>query len=102
MICYYTCLLALVLWLAGSFSSSVSCWILVRELCTLSIVSAIIFYNSQEKHLVSKLCGPLRTRYLDRNGGYTRLLRIPNRRGDNAPMAVIELVDNQLPPLIRQ
>lgn len=36
---------------------------------------------------------------MTRNGGYTRLLRIPNRQGDNAPMAVIELVDNPLPSL---
>jgi large subunit ribosomal protein L17 len=32
-------------------------------------------------------------RYADRNGGYTRVLRTFNRRGDNAPMAYIELVD---------
>lgn len=36
---------------------------------------------------------------MNRNGGYTRMLRIPNRKGDNAKMAVVELVDNQLPPL---
>lgn len=32
-------------------------------------------------------------RYADRNGGYTRVLHIGNRRGDNAPMSQIELVD---------
>ena len=50
---------------------------------------------SQEHSLVPKLFGPLRERYLSRPGGYTRLLRIPNRQGDNAKMAVIELVDNE-------
>ena len=32
-------------------------------------------------------------RYADRNGGYTRVLKAGYRYGDNAPMAVIELVD---------
>ena len=41
-----------------------------------------------------KLFGELRQRYGNRAGGYTRLLHIPNRVGDNAKMAVIELVDN--------
>lgn len=53
-----------------------------------------IFYFPQEHSLVPKLFGDLRQRYESRPGGYTRLLRIPNRAGDNAKMAVIELVDN--------
>lgn len=48
----------------------------------------------KEHSLVPKLFGILRERYAIRSGGYTRLLRIPNRVGDNAKMAVIELVDN--------
>jgi large subunit ribosomal protein L17 len=43
--------------------------------------------------LVRKLFGTLAERYRDRNGGYTRVLRAGFRYGDNAPMAVIELVD---------
>ncbi|MGF1641074.1 MAG: 50S ribosomal protein L17 [Rhodospirillales bacterium] len=43
--------------------------------------------------LLRKLFGPLAERYRDRPGGYTRVLRAGFRRGDNAPMAVIELVD---------
>ncbi|XP_064397584.1 large ribosomal subunit protein bL17-like [Halichondria panicea] len=49
--------------------------------------------------LVAKLFGPLRDRYMSRPGGYTRVLKAPNRKGDNAPMAVVELVGNRFPPL---
>ncbi|MGI9401540.1 MAG: 50S ribosomal protein L17 [Rhizobiaceae bacterium] len=42
---------------------------------------------------VRKLFDVLGPRYADRNGGYTRVLKAGFRYGDNAPMAVIELVD---------
>ena len=43
--------------------------------------------------VVSKLFDSLASRYQERNGGYTRVLRAGFRYGDSAPMAVIELVD---------
>jgi large subunit ribosomal protein L17 len=46
-----------------------------------------------DEMLVRKLFGPLAERYKDRSGGYTRVLKAGFRYGDNAPMAVIELVD---------
>ena len=49
----------------------------------------------REPSLVDKLFGTLKQRYADRPGGYTRVLRAPNRKGDNAPMAVVELVENR-------
>lgn len=43
--------------------------------------------------VVRKLFGPLAERYKQRLGGYTRVLKAGFRHGDNAPIAVIELVD---------
>ena len=45
---------------------------------------------------VKKLFDVLGPRYKDRNGGYTRVLKAGFRYGDNAPMAVIELVDRDV------
>ncbi len=47
----------------------------------------------RNKEAVSKLFSVLGERYKDRNGGYTRVLKAGFRPGDNAPLAVIELVD---------
>lgn len=43
---------------------------------------------------VQRLFGELGARYKDRNGGYTRIIKLGRRVGDNAEMAVIELVDS--------
>ncbi|MEO8892793.1 MAG: 50S ribosomal protein L17 [Coleofasciculaceae cyanobacterium] len=45
-----------------------------------------------DKQLVHALFEGAKERYGDRNGGYTRVLRTMPRRGDNAEMAIIELV----------
>lgn len=47
----------------------------------------------RNKDQVSKLFATLGPRYQERNGGYTRVLKAGFRHGDNAPLAVIELVD---------
>ena len=47
----------------------------------------------QDQKISKKLFDVLADRYKDRSGGYTRIIKLGNRFGDNAPTAVIEFVD---------
>ena len=51
------------------------------------------FSKLRDDEMVTKLFGTLASRYADRTGGYTRVLKAGFRYGDSAAMAVIELVD---------
>ncbi len=57
----------------------------------------LAFARTRSKEAVGKLFTELGPRYLDRPGGYTRILRAGFRTGDAAPMAFVELVDRPIP-----
>lgn len=56
---------------------------------------ALSFITKED--VVTKLFSEIAPSFADRNGGYTRVLRIGPRRGDNAEMAIVELVSYELP-----
>ena len=53
----------------------------------------IAFSRLRDREVVTKLFTELGPRYLDRPGGYMRIIKCGFRAGDSAPMAYIELVD---------
>lgn len=52
-----------------------------------------VFNTLRSKSAVGKLFTTLGPRYVERPGGYVRVLKCGYRAGDNAPMAIVELVD---------
>ncbi len=53
----------------------------------------LVLAKLQDKEMTAKLFDELAERYKDRPGGYVRVLKAGFRQGDNAPMAIVELVD---------
>ncbi len=53
----------------------------------------LAFARLRDREMVIKLFDELGPRYAARNGGYLRILKFGFRQGDNAPMALIELMD---------
>jgi large subunit ribosomal protein L17 len=70
----------------------------VEPLITLAKISSVAnrrlaFARLRDRDVVTKLFNELGPRYQARPGGYTRILKMGFRVGDNAPMAFVELVD---------
>lgn len=57
----------------------------------------LAFDRTRDRDIVGKLFEELGPRYNTRNGGYLRILKCGFRNGDNAPMALVELVDRPDP-----
>ncbi|BCA80437.1 50S ribosomal protein L17 [Desulfuromonas sp. AOP6] len=56
----------------------------------------------RERKAVAKLFDMVAPRYKDRPGGYTRIFKVGSRLGDNAPMAIVELVEEEFTPRPRK
>jgi large subunit ribosomal protein L17 len=57
----------------------------------------LAFNRLRDREMVMKLFADLGPRYAKRNGGYLRILKFGFRQGDNAPMALVELLDRPEP-----
>jgi len=55
------------------------------------------FQDIRDQEVLAKLFGDIGPRFKARNGGYTRIVKSRIRRGDNAPISIIELVGNEMP-----
>lgn len=63
-----------------------------------------VMRHIRDRDIVKKLFEDIAPRFKDRPGGYTRIIHLPDRRSDSAPMSIVELVDRrerqprELPP----
>jgi len=55
----------------------------------------VAFSRLRDEDMVTKLFGDLGVHFKDRPGGYVRILKCGNRKGDNAPMAYVQLVGRE-------
>mgnify|MGYP001074402002 FL=1 len=57
----------------------------------------LAFDRIRDRDIVGKVFNELGPRYANRNGGYVRILKYGFRQGDNAPMALVQLMDRPAP-----
>jgi len=62
------------------------------------IVRDIYTDKTEKQTVLQKLFDTVAPRYKDRNGGYTRVLKLGNRRGDNAPVCLVAFVEESVKP----
>ena len=55
----------------------------------------IAFSRLRDRDMVTKLFNEIGPHFIKRPGGYLRVLKCGNRKGDNAPMAIVQLVDRE-------
>jgi len=55
------------------------------------------YQDIRDQEVLAKLFADIGPRFKARNGGYTRIIKSRIRRGDNAPISIIELVGNETP-----
>ena len=76
--------------------------LVVEPMITLGKIATVAnrrlaFNRLRDRDVVTKLFNELGPRYAKRNGGYLRILKYGFRQGDNAPMALVELMDRPEP-----
>lgn len=50
----------------------------------------------KDKDIIKKLFSDIKNRFVDRNGGYTRIIQLGFRKGDCAPMSLLELTEKKI------
>jgi large subunit ribosomal protein L17 len=67
--------------------------LITKSKCDTTHNRRVVFSHLRDKYAVTELFKEISVKVGDRPGGYLRIIKLGNRQGDNAPMAMVELVD---------